>query len=402
MENNKNTTNGNAMNSHNSDTLVTLAIHTFEKAQILKTLLENAGIEAYIMNVNQLLPNVSAGVRVKIKETDLARALDLIEETNWGKDDVYSELNNVDNLAKEKSFKRAEEYVLIPVDFSEYTEKIVNIGFNFAKRRGLSVLIIHAYFSQYYSVAPMVIGDITGYQAGQELNLRREYEKATKKIEELKRDIKEKIAQGSLPDIQFDAIVRDGAPEDLILSTAKQMPPVAIVMGTRGKSRRHDDLIGSVAAEVIDSAKVPVLVVPEETPVDDLIKIENIGVATSFDQRDLVLFDRMMFLFKPLSPHYKLFNISRSTQEWGEIELAAMAEYHKQHYPGNVITFSRLDDGDFSQALQDFIKREEIGLIVVNTYRRNLFARFFNPGMARRMLFHAGTPLLVMHSNSWR
>ena len=33
------------------DKLVTLAIHTFEKAQILKTMLETEGIEVYIHNV---------------------------------------------------------------------------------------------------------------------------------------------------------------------------------------------------------------------------------------------------------------------------------------------------------------------------------------------------------------
>ena len=56
------------------DKLVTLAIHTFEKAQILKTMLETEGIEVYIHNVNQIQPVVSAGVRVRIKESDLPHA----------------------------------------------------------------------------------------------------------------------------------------------------------------------------------------------------------------------------------------------------------------------------------------------------------------------------------------
>ena len=54
------------------------------------------------------------------------------------------------------------------------------------------------------------------------------------------------------------------------------------------------------------------------------------------------------------------------------------------------------------EILKELTLEEKIGMIVVNTYRRNLFARFFNPGMARRMLFHTTMPLLVMHSNSWR
>ena len=62
---------------------MTLAIHTFEKAQILKTILETEGIEVYIHNVNQIQPVVSAGVRVRIKESDLPHALRIIEDNKW-------------------------------------------------------------------------------------------------------------------------------------------------------------------------------------------------------------------------------------------------------------------------------------------------------------------------------
>ena len=60
------------------DKLVTLAIHTFEKAQILKTILETEGIEVYIHNVNQIQPVVSAGVRVRIRQSDLAHAISVL------------------------------------------------------------------------------------------------------------------------------------------------------------------------------------------------------------------------------------------------------------------------------------------------------------------------------------
>ena len=70
------------------DKLVTLAIHTFEKAQILKTMLETEGIEVYIHNVNQIQPVVSAGVRVRIKESDLPHALRIIEDSKWLSEDA--------------------------------------------------------------------------------------------------------------------------------------------------------------------------------------------------------------------------------------------------------------------------------------------------------------------------
>ena len=50
------------------DKLVTLAILTYTKAQILKNVLENEGIETYIHNVNQIQPVVSYCFRIKNNE----------------------------------------------------------------------------------------------------------------------------------------------------------------------------------------------------------------------------------------------------------------------------------------------------------------------------------------------
>lgn len=391
----------NTPSTNHEEKLITLAIHTFEKAQILKTMLETEGIEVYLQNVNQLLPVVSAGVRVRIKESDLPKALGLIEDSNWNRQELKEELNTLDHYVEGKPIG-AVPYVLVPVDFSDFTPNVVAVAFHFAARRNLEVILLHACYVQLVTSPLMFFGEVQAIPSKGELSNHKELERSIKKMEQLEKEIKASIEKGELPNVTFQTLVRSGVAEEIILSIARQAPPIAIVMGTRGKSRRSEDLIGSVAAEVIDRAKVPVFIVPEETPVTDLAKIKNVGVATSFDQRDFVLFDRMMHLMKPNTPTYRLFNISRSAKEWSDLELRAMSEYHKVHYPNSTIEFSKLDDGDFSEALNSFIAEKEIGLVVVNTYRRNLFARFFNPGMARRMLFHAGTPLLVMHSSSWR
>lgn len=73
------------------DKLVTLAIHTFEKAQILKTMLETEGIEVYIHNVNQIQPVVSAGVRVRIKESRSASCLAYHEDSKCLAEDADKE-----------------------------------------------------------------------------------------------------------------------------------------------------------------------------------------------------------------------------------------------------------------------------------------------------------------------
>ena len=61
------------------DRLITLAIHTYQKALILKGILESQGIPVAIQNVNLLKPVISPGVRVRIHEKDLPHALDILE-----------------------------------------------------------------------------------------------------------------------------------------------------------------------------------------------------------------------------------------------------------------------------------------------------------------------------------
>ena len=64
------------------DKLVTLAIHSYDRAIILKSMLESEGVEAFIQNVNILIPQSSEGVRVRIKESDLSKALKIVEASD--------------------------------------------------------------------------------------------------------------------------------------------------------------------------------------------------------------------------------------------------------------------------------------------------------------------------------
>ena len=62
------------------DKLVTLAIRTYQRAQMIKSVLEQEGIETVIHNLNLENPEMAVGVRVRIREKDLPRALKIVED----------------------------------------------------------------------------------------------------------------------------------------------------------------------------------------------------------------------------------------------------------------------------------------------------------------------------------
>ena len=367
------------------DKLVTLAIHTFEKAQILKTLLETEGIETYIHNVNQIQPVVSAGVRVRIKESDLPHALRIIEDSRW-----------LEEAADEQA-EPHERCILIPVDFSEYSLQACEIGFRYAHRMGAVVKLMNAYFSPYFpSATPL--GDSLVYQINEDDVVQNLYQYAETEMEGLAAQIREQIESGSWPNVPFETVLREGLPEEEIHAYSKECRPMLIVMGTRGKNQKEEDLIGSVTGEVIENNRVPILAIPEAMPFHDVADVKQIAFATSFRQCDLVAFDEFMELIKPYDCQIHLFNISTSHNEWNEIRLTGVREYFKKQYPDAQIDCTVLDDGDLLLAVEKFVRDKQIDVIALSTYRRNLLARLFNPSIARKMLFHTDTPLLIMHS----
>jgi nucleotide-binding universal stress UspA family protein len=62
--------------------------------------------------------------------------------------------------------------------------------------------------------------------------------------------------------VKFRAMVRDGAPAEMILLTALEEKADLIVMGSRGHGGFAELLMGSVAHHVSHHARVPVVVVP--------------------------------------------------------------------------------------------------------------------------------------------
>lgn len=69
-------------------------------------------------------------------------------------------------------------------------------------------------------------------------------------------------------------------------------------MGTRGRSQKDIDLIGSVTAEVIERSKTFVYAIPEHTPLKTFNDIKKVAFVTNFDQRDLIAFDTLITAFK--------------------------------------------------------------------------------------------------------
>lgn len=371
------------------DKLVTLAILTYTKAQILKNVLENEGVETYIHNVNQIQPVVSSGVRLRIKESDLPKALKVTESSVWLAESIVGEkLPKVENDNKK---------ILIPVDFSNYSMKACELGFNFAKEYGAEVILLHVYFTPIYT-SSLPYGDVFNYQINDEEAVRTVLQKVHSDLNALSDKIKGNIASGVFPDVKYTCVLREGIPEEEILRYNKEQYPRMIVMGTRGKNQKDIDLIGSVTAEVIERSRTTILAIPENTPFKQFGEVKRVAFITNFDQRDLIAFESFINSWKPFYFAVSLIHLVDVKKDtWSEIKLAGIKDYFQKQYPDLEIQYSMVMNDDFLKSLDQYIKNNQIDIITLTSYKRNIFARLFNPSVARKMIFHSDTPLLVIN-----
>ena len=256
------------------DRLITLAIHTYPKALILKGILESQGIAVAIQNVNLLKPVISPGVRVRIHEKDLPHALEILEtDPVFGKSEV--------------SEKPQKNRILIPIDFSDYSLLACRLGFDFAEAHQAEVVLLHTFLSP-FTMGSLSLAETISHELKESEEHKLLFAKANREMTSFCEKLHQLMIEGAIPQVPFIYRVCEGVPEDTIILMAKELNPSLIVMGSRGKTRKEIDLIGSVTAEVVDNGSFPVFAIPEGFKHTHVSDIKNVAFFSMFDQKDLL------------------------------------------------------------------------------------------------------------------
>lgn len=363
---------------------ITLAIHTYEYAIGLRRILEINGIKARLENVDLSGNSVSSGVRVRIPAEDLPLALKIVEKSAEFSQAIAS--MKLEGLG---------DKVLIPVDFSDYSNLACAVGFAFANMLGVEATIIHVYASPYFDGNLSNTDSFTLEIA--DAKVRKDLEDGAKvEMTRFAAKLRKEIINGNLPPVKFSTVTVEGVPEDAILQYARTKPPVMIVMATRGAHKKASQMVGSVAAEVIDSCRLPVFTVPENFRFSGMEDVKNIAFFCNVDQQDLLAIDVFLRLMDSVRLNVHLIPVSESAGSKLSGRMAALSDYCREHYPNQIFATDILPKNDFRVKFEEFIKDKGITLLVVPNKKKNAFSRLFNPGMAHRIIFERDIPMLAL------
>ncbi|MCH5219128.1 MAG: universal stress protein [Muribaculaceae bacterium] len=366
--------------------LITVAIHTYDRAVALKNLLEKEGIETVLQNVNLEEPTVSSGVRVRIHERDLALALRVIENM-----DIF--------VARDVADNSDENVILVPVDFNDRTMNAVKVAFELAHEHSLDIKFMHTFIDPRPSVNVQLTPSLT-YEVGDN-KFRRQLEATAKtRMAHFADRVRDMLKAGLLPLVKFSTLVIEGVPEDAIVDYTKDYPPYMIVMGTRCAAQKEADMIGSVAAEVLDKCRCSVLTIPETATLDIDNNLRNIVFLTNLDQEDILALDTMSRIFVDTHANVRIVPI-QGRKRFFEIRGARdsserLLQYCRTNFSRFNFEIRNIDLEDGFERLEQLTEDGDIDLIVLPHKQKNIFARFFNPGMAHKILQSTDIPMLVI------
>lgn len=365
--------------------LITVAIHTYEKAILLKTLLENEGVEVALQNVNLLTPVVSSGVRVRIKERDLPLALRIIENA-----EIFSHPQHQYDTKEVAP-------ILVPTDFSDYSTHAAIIGFEIAHKIKSKIVFLHSFIDP-SRTDNLQLTDAFSYdavnseeQAAVEIEINELMKEFTDKI-------KEKIKCGEIPPVKFSSIVTEGVPEESIIEFTRTNPTSLIVMGTRGAGKKEREMIGSVTAEVLDSCRVPAFTVPESAPLLSTSTISDVLFFSNLEQEDILALDSFHRMFPDHKFSITIVHIpgKKDRRETVGNAINALLSYCREHYPAYTFNVREVRLASIVDDFKEIAATQPINLIVAPNKKRNIFTRLFNPSIAHRLLFHADIPMMVI------
>lgn len=362
--------------------LTTLASLPYSKAEILRSLLESEGIDCVLEKVDFLQDGIDTSVRIRILEKDARQAFPILEKM-------------LGKVAIDQ--KKRENYVLVPIDFSSYSLKAAIVGFDIAERLDSKMVLYHSTPQPEFLTIPY--SDVIVYDSALFLNYEVTEKATTKKFETFLTELTAKIDYSRWKKAKPEYIVKVGEPDDDILSYIQLHPPQMVVMGIRGGDAHSGDLIGSTTAGVIFNTKVPVLAVPEIARDNWLENFKTVVYATNFEAHDFIAMDKLLRLVKPFNCKVICLHINQGNEyELDEAMLEGMREALCEKYPDAVFDCRLVHDKDLPGAIDRFIQENKIDVLALTTHRRNLLTRFFNPSVARKMVLHSKTPILVFHA----
>ena len=270
--------------------------------------------------------------------------------------------------------------ILVPVDFSEYSENALKAASKIAKKQNAEIVVVHM-----LGLSDAVITKEDNSMEGMF------FLKLTQKR------FAEFLDKDYLEGLTIHQTVKNYKIFSEIDDVAKEHRVDLIVMGSHGSSGLSEVFVGSNTEKVVRTASVPVLVIKEETN----FTATKAVFACDYRLESLEVFNRITSLFKVLDIEVKLLYVNLPGEHYlstNEIEqritnFIIHLQENNKILPKDIVIYS---DYSVEKGVFNYAKRVKADIIGIPTHGRKGLAHFFSGSISEDIVNHSKLPVLTV------
>lgn len=268
--------------------------------------------------------------------------------------------------------------ILIPTDFSKYSEEALKVAAQIARKYNSEIILLH--MLELPIQANVAIG---GGKSIPEIMFYKN--KAISNLEKL-------MDSDYLKGINVSEVIEFKKVYEGVLDASEKNNVDLIIMGSHGTSGFDELLVGSNAEKVVRFSKIPVLVVKNEAKE---FKARNFVFASDFSKetrkpfRKMIefvkIFDSNLFLVMICTP-----NSFKTTHDAERIMRGFIANFDIENYSTHIYNDTNIENG-----IINFANSVDADLIGICTHGRTGLAHFFNGSISEDLVNHVVRPIIT-------
>ena len=288
--------------------------------------------------------------------------------------------------------------IVVPVDFSECSESNCKFSLKLASQINAELVVLHC-FNDTKTLAAINYMDKAAmpFQVGSPLQSTDEKE-TEKALSDFLDGLKKTRDRLGYPEVEVSQQIVYGTPADEIINFCEKEQPDMLILSSSSSGDRIKRALGSLSFHLLKSVKVPALVIPRDIHID-LEKELRLAFVSRFEENEVRSMNKLIRLISGFKPWLDILHVASA--EDGEkyathlerLKTMVSNFYKKKHK----VSFELIEDNDWIEGIKQFAEQNHTDIISFTTKRRGFFAKFFNPGMTKSLLFDFNVPLLVFH-----
>lgn len=274
--------------------------------------------------------------------------------------------------------------ILCPLDFSAVSENALKYALQLADLYQAEVHLLHVLepTAEVMMEVPQLIPAINS----------KFIDDARKQLVQISEKVLTTVSDGLKNEISLFTDIEIGPRGFTINNLASERGIDLIVMGTREEKHRSW-WQGSVASEVLDNPRIPLLIIPEDA---NYTAIDRLSFATDLKRADMLHLVNLVDFLQPIKAEIRCIHVTEDENEQTEIKLEELVDAFKHQLQDINITFHELEEEDTTEALEAFNVVYHVDLQVLVKPRRNFFQALFHRSQSKRTALYTHIPLLVI------